>query len=55
MKFRLMAVEEVLPGEGPAIHTSEFSAEFLPDVLMNIEMFLRGCGFYIKNLDYDAY
>ena len=38
--------------------TLEFEKEYLPDVLENIEMFLRGAGFHFAgNLDFveDAY
>ncbi len=56
MKFTLRAEEEVHSGMGtaPAVHTTEFQAETLPEVVMNIELFLRGAGFYLKNMDYDT-
>ena len=56
MKFKLQAIEELYSGTGtaPASHTTEFEAEALPEIVMNIELFLRGAGFYIKNLDYEV-
>lgn len=56
MNFKLHAVEEIYSGMGsaPASHTTEFQAEHLTEVLMNIELFLKGCGFYLKNLDCDT-
>ena len=52
MKFKLFAVEEIFSGMGtaPASHTTKFEAEALPEVIMNIELFLKGCGFYLENL-----
>lgn len=34
--------------------TYEFSEETLPEILTEIEIFLRGCGFFITNIDYDV-
>lgn len=55
MKFKLYCVEEIFSGMGtaPASHTTEFEAESLHEVIMNIELFLKGCGFQIESLDYD--
>jgi hypothetical protein len=41
MKFTLIAEHET--GEK---NTYEFDKEYLPDVLENIDLFLRGCGFW---------
>lgn len=35
-------------------HTTQFDKELLPEVMLEIELFLRGCGYFLKNLDYDA-
>ena len=55
MKFKLQAIEELYSGMGtaPASHTTEFEAEALPEIMMNIELFLRGAGYFITNIDYD--
>jgi hypothetical protein len=31
------------------VNTLEFDAEYLPNVIENIEIFLMGCGFYIES------
>jgi hypothetical protein len=37
---------------GSLKHVTEFRSNFLPDVLENFELFLRGCGFYFDgNVD----
>ena len=36
------------------ITSHEFSEESLPVIIENFEQFLRGCGFQIKNLEYDV-
>lgn len=55
MRFVLKSTEEIYSGmrTAPVTHTTEFEADALPEILMSIELFLRGAGFYIKNLDYD--
>lgn len=55
MKFKLYCVEDIASGTGaaPTSHTTEFEAVGLNVILLNIEQFLRGCGFYLENLDYD--
>ena len=49
MKYTLIAKDEF---EG-ATTTREFNADYLPDVLSEIELFLRGAGFVFNgNLDF---
>ena len=36
-------------------HTTQFDKELLPDVLLEIELFLRGCGYFLRNLDHEPY
>ena len=54
MKFTLVAIETDLLGRHLHTHTSEFQKDALPEIVTNIELFLRGAGFYIKNLDYEV-
>ena len=55
MKFKFQATEEMWSGVGtaPQQFTAEFSAVTLNEVIQNFEQFLRGCGYYLENLDYD--
>lgn len=55
MKFKLIGTEEIWSGMGtaPAITTVEFEAEALQEVVMNMELFLKGCGFEIKSLSWE--
>lgn len=55
MKFILRAEEEIHSGIGvaPLVHTTEFQADMLPDIVSNIELFLKGAGYSLTNLDYD--
>ena len=55
MKFKLQATEEMWSGLGgnEQTFTSEFSAVTLNEVVQQVEQFLRGCGYYLENLDYD--
>lgn len=55
MKFKLFCVEEIFSGMGtaPASHTTEFEAEALSEIIMNMELFLKGCGFEIKSLSWE--
>jgi hypothetical protein len=49
MKYTLIAEDEF----GGATTTREFQADFLPDVLSEVELFLRGAGFFFTgNLDF---
>ena len=49
MKYILIAEDEF----GGAKTTREFQADFLPDVLSEVELFLRGAGFFFTgNLDF---
>jgi hypothetical protein len=49
MKYTLIAEDEF----GGAKTTREFQADFLPDVLSEVELFLRGAGFFFTgNLDF---
>jgi hypothetical protein len=49
MKYTLIAEDEF---EG-AITTREFTADYLPDVLSEVELFLKGAGFVFNgNLDF---
>lgn len=56
MKFKLQATEEMWSGTGrsPQQFTAEFSAMSLQEVCENFELFLRGCGYHIYNIDYDT-
>lgn len=57
MIFKLQCVDShtAFPSETlPLTNTLEFQAVTLPDILQHVEFFLRGCGFSLKNLDYDA-
>lgn len=42
MKYTLIAEDEF----GGSRTTREFQADYLPDVLSEVELFLRGAGFY---------
>jgi hypothetical protein len=55
MRFTMKCIEETGSGTGiaPTTHTSEFQCDSLQEVLMHTELFLRGCGFYLENLDCD--
>jgi hypothetical protein len=44
-KFTLSAEWE---GDENTKVTHEFDREFLPDVIEQFQMFLRGCGYYFK-------
>lgn len=35
-------------------HTTQFDKELLPEILTEITLFLRGCGYFLENLDYDV-
>lgn len=49
MKYTLIAEDEF----GGAKTTREFQADYLPDVLSEVELFLRGAGFFFTgNLDF---
>ena len=49
MKYTLIAEDEF----GGSKTTREFQADFLPDVLSEVELFLRGAGFFFEgNLDF---
>ena len=49
MKYKLIAEDEF----GSSTTTREFQADFLPDVLSEVELFLRGAGFFFEgNLDF---
>ena len=49
MKYTLIAEDEF----GGSTTTREFQADFLPDVLSEVELFLRGAGFFFEgNLDF---
>lgn len=56
MKFKLQCTDSIETSDGalPCITTMEFEAVFLPEILENVERFLRGAGFYLSNLDYDV-
>jgi hypothetical protein len=54
MNFLLMATEKDFYNEKSCFSTKTFEATSLPEILPEIEAFLRGAGFYIKNLDYDT-
>ena len=49
MKYTLIAEDEY----GGSTTTREFTADYLPDVLSEMELFLRGAGFFFTgNLDF---
>ena len=49
MKYTLIAEDEY----GGSITTREFQADYLPDVLSEVELFLKGAGFVFNgNLDF---
>ena len=49
MKYTLIAEDEF----GSSTTTREFQADYLPDVLLEIELFLKGAGFVFDgNLDF---
>ena len=49
MKYTLIAEDEF----GGSTTTREFTADYLPDVLTEIELFLKGAGFVFNgNLDF---
>jgi hypothetical protein len=49
MKYTLIAEDEF----GGSTTTREFQADYLPDVLSEVELFLRGAGFFFAgNLDF---
>jgi hypothetical protein len=49
MKYTLIAEDEF----GGSITTREFTADYLPEVLSEIELFLKGAGFVFDgNLDF---
>ena len=49
MKYTLIAEDEF----GGAKNTREFQADYLPDVLSEVELFLKGAGFVFNgNLDF---
>jgi hypothetical protein len=49
MKYTLIAEDEF----GGSTTTREFQADFLPDVLSEVELFLKGAGFFFEgNLDF---
>jgi hypothetical protein len=39
--------------DGLTMTTRQFKAVALPDIMVEIELFLKGCGFYVENLTYD--
>ena len=54
MNFLLIATEKDFYNEKNCISTKTFEAVSLPEIIPEIEAFLRGAGFYIKNLDYEV-
>ena len=49
MKYTLIAEDDF----GGSRTTREFTADYLPDVLSEVELFLRGAGFFFTgNLDF---
>jgi len=55
-KYTLICSHDDLYGNPTTKHTLEFKEDSLNDVLQNIELFLRGCGFYFNgNLDIVPY
>lgn len=45
-KFTLTAEHKDFNGKVTSTTTNTFEVDYLPDVLENIELFLRGTGFY---------
>lgn len=56
MKFKLQASEVIASGTGkaPVVSTLEFEEDSLPLVVQHLEIFLRGAGYHLTNLDYDV-
>ena len=55
-KYSLVCQHSDLYGNVTTKHTLEFTEDSLNEVLQNMELFLRGCGFYFKgNLDIVPY
>ena len=48
MIFKLSA-----QNEDGSLYTVVFDKVCLPDIIQEVLQFLRGCGFFLKNLDYD--
>jgi hypothetical protein len=54
MKYILKQIDDISGAN--AVTTIEFSADYLPDILEHIEMFLRGSGFIVSGkLDFIDY
>lgn len=55
MKYKFQVTENIQSGAGiiPFSTTTEFEADGLNVILLNIEVFLKKCGFQIENLDYE--
>ena len=54
MKYILKQIDDISGAN--AVTTIEFSADYLPDVLEHVEMFLRGSGFIVSGkLDFVDY
>ena len=54
MKYILKQIDDISGAN--AVTTIEFSADYLPDILEHIEMFLRGSGFIVSGkLDFVDY
>ena len=49
-----MATEKDFFGDRYCISTRTFEQDALPEVIQEIELWLKGCGFHLKNLDYDV-
>jgi len=48
MNFNLICSDKL------TLTTRQFRAEQLSDILQEVEIFLKGCGFYLENIDYDV-
>ena len=54
MKYILKQIDDISGAN--AVTTIEFSADYLPDILEHVEMFLRGSGFIVSGkLDFVDY
>jgi hypothetical protein len=53
MKFLFLASETDFFGDRNCKSTRKFEADELSEVILQMELFLKGCGYYVENLTYD--
>lgn len=54
MRFLFLASETDFFGDHNCKTTRQFEADTLPNVIQQMELFLKGCGYYVENLTYDV-